>query len=419
MAKTTAQKKAAPVAKGKKKVAKHATPQKKKKNAPKKDAPPAPEPRPLNCMSWRRTVRATKTQHSVSCDKAGIVPYTLQDDLANATTGDRFWPSALFFNAKYAHGILVTNDSNDNDEPYFTESEGYTNDDIDSDSDSDDEVDGRRTLSCLTPVEAQMWCHKHAAHTAVARRFPVEVGRLLGTITLELQEVPPKKKPKGQPKSDVTSTSPLPVSLQAVVKKHPPAVEPRFPAVRFSQVRKISPKQSMDEAHREALQTSTASSTTPKERRDPKHQKVRAQEIVRQWQAVQECPQYMEHWNQRDGRLNLAPGDDHHVSLKALQLWLAKGTQAGTLVDLRQDKVCELYRGLTVVPVNATQILESLVNLSDPKSALYGVPLVAVYARMVRATAVPGTTTSHKKRRGAAPKNGNHGGVVWKVQLGI
>ena len=518
MAKTAAKKKpAAAAAASKNASAKHATPQPNKKKptkaalAKRQKAAAAAEQaaaakeaaRVLGPMAWRPSVLQQQQQRRRQQLKPkatvaeGVVPYTLpqpQDDKR-----DLFWPSALFFNVEYKNGILV--DNKKKTEAYFEESQGYSNNNKDS--------DGCRTRSCLSEVEADLWGQKHAAHTAVARRFPIEVGRLLGTITLELEETLAPVATSNTKKAKTTLKNapppgPLPASLQNVLTKYrrklKHSANPKHASARYEQVRKLSHKHAMDEVHRELQCLAAAWEPSSDESDSPSPLRVSAQDIksrahhmMQQWQAVQECPhQYQEHWHGKDGSLchvdHNRPVDDqkallqapthsaqgrvqlnvslarrqetaqssqakkknhkktatgdamfgtdhdkdvHHVPLVALKTWLTQGLIHTTIRDVHQDKIKSLYRGLTQVPVNAGSILEALSNLANPNAALYGVPLVVTYARMVPclASTMDGETDDTKttkrgktRKRAAATsasRNNKNSKTTWKVQIGI
>ena len=117
-------------------------------------------------MAWRSTI----SEDEDIPDETAVVPHMLENN-----DEDHFWPSAVFHNVTYPNGIMV-----DNDDDCFVLKNGYCND--------TSSAGACHSLPCLTPSEAKLWCHKHAAHTAVARLFPIEVGHLLGTITLEIQQ---------------------------------------------------------------------------------------------------------------------------------------------------------------------------------------------------------------------------------------
>ena len=330
---------------------KAAAPKRKKrpvKNPVKKKEATQPSPREP-CMLWRSKLNLDDDHKTRS---TAIVPYTLEKKSPKI-----YWPSALFFNADYPNGILVQSKPTKNKE-YFAPQPGYSND------------KGGRSLPCLTSLEARLWCQKHAAHTAVARRFPVEVGRILGTITLEIKEA----KKSGKAKTDPNAL--VPEALREMEKKI------RLKAVQEAigrkdwgdskQVKRISAKQATDEAVMECCGQS-------------RHQILqRSQEIQDQWKHIQTCDPYSETWDPIDGSYKVGNDDEQFVALKALQKWLAKGIKAGTLIDVDKDETNELYGGLIKVPINGTDVIDELVNMANPKESIYGVPLLSAYPRMAQ-----------------------------------
>jgi len=326
-----------------------------------------------------------------------------------------------------------------------------------------------------------LWGHKHASHTAVARRFPAEVLRLLGTITLEIEEQiveEPKKssttnkKNKKAPKTKksrskndfaafcaaarkntTSGVTPLPPEIyqwQQNKKRTWDYCRTRSPPLRFTQrVRRITHKQAWGEAHVEALQqekqqetnsvVDTAATDAPDDRKKaatpksgttsrPSRKSRRATEITQQWHAIQNCDPIMETWDGDDGQVATGNGDPHYVMLEPLLKWLEYGIDEKRLVDTCQDKQQVLYNGLTVVPNSALEILYALINLTDPQTALYGIPLAAVYARMIpvttTTTTAAATAATNKKRKSSANKKGKSNDppvmtTTWKIQMGV
>ncbi|CAB9507231.1 DNA repair protein RAD5 [Seminavis robusta] len=377
---------------GEEKTPKKVAPVRKKKAAakhePKKKPPAKVKAMPQTAaMGWRASLLegSADTKKILKESENALVPYTIGTSNAKQKN-KRSWPSTLFLDATYSRGILVDKNS---DEPYFAPTPGYA---------ENDNEPGLRYLPFLSNVEAKLWCHKHAAHTAVARRFPVEIGRLLGTITLEIQE---KVGGKGKPKTDSTvpdtirdmekkqraknqKTKTSPFLLQLEEKRDPKAIK------------RITHKQASNEAATECIQTPM----------DATSSLARVHEIQEQWKAVQNSKPYVEPWDKQDGSFLHGKDDDNHVTVRALQAWLDKGVKAGTLVDLHKNRTKELYGGLTRVPIDATDILDALFVLADPnESSIYGVPLVTAYPRMERCS------TDSAKKKGST--------VCWKIQIGV
>ena len=336
----------------------------KSKKAPSSAKTPKDPPRATR-WSWRRNVLANNKKP----EQIAGVPYTLDDER------DAEWPSALFLDATYKNGVLVSKKANEED--YFVEAKGYTN------CPERSVALGERSLPCLTKIEAEMWCQKHAANTAVARRFPVEAVRLLGTISLEIQAVQKGKKKDPMP--------PQKSNLSLII--------PRPANYKFSErVKKISQKQAQTEATAEAQQQITSSDDL-----QPSLIFARGAEIQQQWAPIQSAPAHYETWHAKSGLLPLGQNDDKYIHLHDLKSWLQKGMKAGTLKDLKEGATKTLYGGLTKVPVSAMDILNALVDLSEPTPCGYGVPLLVAYPRIV-------------SRPGKKKKANN---ILWKIQMGI
>ena len=97
------------------------------------------------------------------------------------------FPPTIYTNATYSHGILIPNndavtvdktDGNDTEEVIVPVPSDYTT--------------TAHVQPALSPQEATVWNHSIAAHAASRRRPPMEIGRLLGTITFFFEEVTAK-----------------------------------------------------------------------------------------------------------------------------------------------------------------------------------------------------------------------------------
>lgn len=94
------------------------------------------------------------------------------------------FPPTIYTNASYSRGILIPNNNavtvnkTDNDEieeVIVPVPADYTT--------------AAHVHPALSSQEATVWNHGIAAHAASRRRPPMEIGRLLGTITLHFEEV--------------------------------------------------------------------------------------------------------------------------------------------------------------------------------------------------------------------------------------
>ena len=86
------------------------------------------------------------------------------------------FPPAVFTDARYSRGILVSAPAAAAPAAVRVPPDYF--------------ADGRAARAALSPEEASAWGHGIAAHAAAGRRFPMQVGRLLGTITLRFDERP-------------------------------------------------------------------------------------------------------------------------------------------------------------------------------------------------------------------------------------
>lgn len=91
--------------------------------------------------------------------------------------------------------------------------------------------------------------------------------------------------------------------------------------------------------------------------------------------------------------------EEYHVPIHCILDWLKKDDN--TVTDVNAGRIKSLYNGLREIPTDAKSILESLVDLSCPKS-LYKIPLLTPYAVARRSSGQPG------------------GGIVlWKIRIGL
>ena len=97
------------------------------------------------------------------------------------------FPPAIFTTATYTRGILVPNEPTVAVDASNNALEEVTIN-IPNDYFRNDGNNRDRSLPMLSSEEANYWNHSIAAHAAARRRSPMEVGRFLGTITLDFEE---------------------------------------------------------------------------------------------------------------------------------------------------------------------------------------------------------------------------------------
>jgi hypothetical protein len=270
--------------------------------------------------------------------------------LCNRREGKRAFPPTMFIDASYSNGIMILHDDDTATNPSFRyfSSSAYS-----------------RLLPILTVEEGFAWCHKHAAHTAASRRYPLEAARLVGTITFHLQEqvqdkATADKKCVGI--STTTVTGPF-----AYYKQHSSGSSNKQKSLRkppsawAKYCRSITQKQARDEAE------------------DEESRKVgavwEAGEIHSFWSSVVQSKPRKEGWNAEHGGLECVGYDPNYVPLPALKKWISQG---GVTHAPQQPRSKELYNGLCSIPIGIEQVLEALTDLSDP-TQLYQIPLVIPY----------------------------------------
>jgi len=124
------------------------------------------------------------------------------------------------------------------------------------------------------------------------------------------------------------------------------------------------------------------------------------------WTEAKKAAPMKECWDQSDGGFirealgtasprHDADGREFFVPIPCLLAW----SKGGGVKDMQAGRTRELYGGLRRVRTDATTVLESLADLSCPKS-LYRIPLVTPYA--------------------AAGRTGGGGGrIAWRVRIGV
>jgi hypothetical protein len=258
----------------------------------------------------------------------------------------------MFIDASYSNGILILHDDDTATNPssrYFSSS-AYS-----------------RLLPILTVEEGFAWCHKHAAHTAASRRYPLEAARLVGTITFHLQEQVQDKATTDKKRTGISTTTTVTGGPFAYYEQHSCGSSNKQKSLRkppsawTKYCRSITQKQARDEAEDEESRKLWAV--------------WKAEEIHSFWSSVVKSKPRKEGWNAEHGGLECVGYDPNYVPLPALKKWIAKG---GVTQAPQQPRSKELYNGLCSIPVDIRQVLEALTDLSNP-TQLYQIPLVIPY----------------------------------------
>jgi hypothetical protein len=215
-----------------------------------------------------------------------------------------------------------------------------------------------------SPVLPQphLWSHKFAATESAKLGFPLNVLRLLGSIT---RTVTAKKEPT--------------VSLD---QRKIPVRRVDTTATRYKLPKTQAKKQVLLD-HPEM---------------SPEQMDAKVQEIQAEWSENWSNENLPKYWCEETG--DLLPSmlnDDAYVPLHDIMEWDFAETRGA-------PKSVELYHGLKTVEVDLPSVLHSLAELQSPKG-LYGIPLLVAYPRVFTAK-VPPTKVKSKK-------------VVFQVQIGI
>jgi len=322
---------------------------------------------------------------------------------------DSLFPPAIFSDATYTHGIMVPNNDDQSSiesirteipDDYFgsdrhstrTKQLPYRYGSFRTEAVQESGDAKVRLLPVLSETEVGVWGHRNAAFAAAGRRFPMEINRFLGSITLAFEETMTfSSVSRGKSLEDVGLFSlnrqysdryrKRNITRKGIVR------EPLEKNSKFSRI--VTPKQAMAEAMKEmAIDEGTSIINLP-----PSVQTsllARSEQIGMVWKAAKNEPPCRECWNVEHGgfireALEETSGeesekDERHVPIRVLADWAKNEGNADFVVtDLADGRTASLYDGLSVVPTDATSIFEALLDLSDP-TALYNVPLITPYA---------------------------------------
>ena len=219
------------------------------------------------------------------------------------------FPPTVYTDAKYTKGILLPaaspiNDGDDGHDDGITEEvsvqipQNYFRQDVSSASCASntirDRVSKRRgcedRLPILTENEVNVWNHNIAASCAANRRFPMQIGRLLGTITLFFDE---RQQQQGKKRSKATTL----YSLSQKYCKRNDSVARKGADTNCKQ---LSRKQAMNEARLEmAIEEDIDETCLPLEVQ--RQLQTRSEEIFQFWKDVRESGPIDECWSKKDG----------------------------------------------------------------------------------------------------------------------
>ena len=247
---------------------------------------------------------------------------------------NKAFPPTLFLDAPHSNGVLFPFTDDEPPKAYFR---SY-----------------HRRLPILSQDESIAWTHKHAAHMAVSRRFPLEAARLVGTITFHFQET--KKK------TAIVANGPF-----AYRKNFANKNLLRAPLSSFSkQCKRITRKQALDEAYHEQAQRLSLPPTIEE----------RTEEIFHFWtNVVQPSKPTSEGWDPIHGGFECPGHDPSYVPLPSLKAWI---TNNKNVKQVKCQPTRELYNGLCAIPVDAITVLNAIADLSCAEH-LYQIPLIIPY----------------------------------------
>ena len=238
------------------------------------------------------------------------------------------------------------------------------------------------TVPLLSSSEMRLWNHKRAAKSAAQLHFPMNVFRLLGTITREVT---------------VTNDS------------------PNGP---FTKLSRYSPRctsfvgKEVDKQYRMTIQQATTEARTEQGSDGDDNLKARATQIQTQWnEKVDQGPKRTGGWDKNGQLSRYAVNDDQYINLPLVRDWLKQQD----VMDPSPSHT-SLYNGLRSIPNNLEAILTSLLELASPKG-LYKIPLVLPVAFM---EIVEETRTAKKVEKRASKKQKAESiQRTWKIRIGV
>lgn len=341
----------------------------------------------------------------VATSRTEVLTMKRRAHLSSHGSSNMFFPPTIFTDAMYRRGIMVPNNDDGSDPDSIRTELPY--DYFGSDRHN---VKARhlpygfggckteagkttvRLLPVLSEPEVELWAHKNAAFAAAGRRFPMEINRFLGSITLLLEEhLSESSISRGDSLDDVGLFS-LSKHYSDEYRKRRIARSgiPREPSEKSSKFsRNVSSKEAMAEAMKEmGIDECSDSNHLPPNILTSL--RARSEVIMRLWKAVKSGPPRRECWdNVHGGFLREAleendgdesERDERHVPIHVLANWAGnEGSTEIVVTDVAHGRVASLYKGLRNVPTDAISIFGALLELSHP-AMLYNVPLITPYA---------------------------------------
>jgi hypothetical protein len=242
------------------------------------------------------------------------------------------------------------------------------------------------SVPVLSEQDAQIWSHKRASRSAVQQHFPMQVYRLLGTITRQ-----------------VTVTNDLPEGPFTNLSTYSPTV------MNMASQNSAKPsRMAMNAAKKEAMAENLC--TTQVE--------ARAKEIQTHWNnKIEEGPR-RKGWDHNGQLPRDAVNDDQYIPLTLVRDWLKR--QA--VVDPSPSHT-SLYNGIRSIPNDIKSIVTSLLEMSSPQG-LFNVPLILPFCAMeVVEESRTSATAKPSKRRTDRPvskkRKTESVNRTWRIRIGV
>ena len=204
---------------------------------------------------------------------------------------DQFiFPPIVYTDAKYTKGVLIPEASPVNEEE--EDNDGITEEVSVQMPQNYFRRDDEDCLPILTENEVNVWNHNIAASCAANRRFPMQVGRLLGTITLYFDE---RQQQQQQGKKQSKATT-----LYNLSRKYCHRNDSAARKGADTNCKLLSRKQAMNEARLEmAIGEDIDETSLPLEVQ--RQLQTRSEEIFQFWKDVRESEPIDECWSKKDG----------------------------------------------------------------------------------------------------------------------
>lgn len=403
-AKTAAKKKQAPKAAATRKKATPKTAATRKKSPPKatvaKNQAPLPKKKaPAKAKAPPK--KAPKTENEPTTIEFLMPSGDCSTLMSPQSLKEGVFPPTIYSDAIYSRGIRMFPDSGEEKPQSQCVSLSYTCDYIDPLTTA---VKNRLNIPKSLPYsynkdsvpvmaeqDARLWMHKRAARSAVQQHFPIQIFRLLGTITRE-----------------VTVMNDLPNGPFTHLAKYSPNVLHTAPDID----QKVKPSRMTIQAAMKEAQAEAGESVTDAELN------ARAAEIQLRWNQKVQQGLRRKGWDKHGQLPREAVNDDQYVPLTRVRDWLKRQH----VVDPSPSHT-SLYNGLRSIPNDLESIVASLLELASPEG-LFNVPLVLPYAVMeIVEESSSGAAKATPSPRGKPPskKQKTESSVQrkWKIRIGV